>query len=96
MKVIWISLLICVAAASPTNSPRGFGGGIWGDVWSLIKPLLQGSELSISGPFAPVTPEILKDYIEPVNVSVPSRRRRGQMLMVTGTTASQQLCDSGR
>jgi hypothetical protein len=38
-------------------------------VWSLIKPLLQGGELYIAGPFAPVTPEILKDYIEPVNVS---------------------------
>ena len=68
MSIIWLSLLTCFAAASPTNAPRAYGGGIWSDVWSLVQPLLQGTDLSISGPFAPITPEILQAYIEPVNV----------------------------
>jgi hypothetical protein len=96
MKVVSIVLLAASAAASPTKNARQIAGGIWNDIWSLVKPLLQGSELSISGPFAPVTPEILKDYIEPVNVSTQSLETILQSLIEIGTTASQQLCYSSR
>lgn len=69
MKSIAVSLLAAAVAASPTNTPRQLGSGIWKEVWSLVKPYIEGVDLSIKGPFAPITPEILKSYLEPINVS---------------------------
>ena len=71
MKITVLPCLVCTVAASPTLVARQYGSAIWKEVWSLVQPYIQGVDLSISGPFAPITPEILKDYIEPVNVSIP-------------------------
>lgn len=68
MKIAALALLACSVGASPSVQQRDYGSNIWSKILSLVSPFLEEGSLSTSGPFAPVTPEILKSYIEPVNV----------------------------
>lgn len=56
---------LCHGAATPKRQLTG----IWNQVSSLLQPFLGDESIDLAGPFAPVTSEILKDYLEPVNVS---------------------------
>lgn len=62
MKAFALALLSAGTYALPSNS------GMWSRVLSLVEPYLGDSSISTSGPFAPVTSQILQSYIEPVNV----------------------------
>lgn len=56
---------LCNAAATPKRQLSG----VWNQISSLVQPLLGDGGVDVAGPFAPITTEILKDYLEPVNVS---------------------------
>lgn len=69
MRASILTALPLLALALGAATPKRQLLGIWDEVTSLLQPLLENGDIDLAGPFAPVTTEILKDYIEPVNVS---------------------------
>ena len=72
MNIYLLALLACSVIATASGQAERHVGNSWTKVFSLVEPLveplLRGIGLSTSGPFAPVTPQILEKYIEPINV----------------------------
>lgn len=64
--------LAAVTVATPAGRPGGYGGNTVSRVVSSLEGLLQG-DLAGIGPFAPITNQILRDYVEPVEVGVSHR-----------------------
>ena len=88
MKTLLLCLLTATATTSPVNSRSGVDGFSWPKALAALENLLgpktvsaleniltEGSSLSTSGPFAPLTGQILESYLEPVNVGVTSTTR---------------------
>lgn len=71
MKTLLWFLFASTVVASPPLQDRSVAGKIWGKVLALFEPALHdvdtGGLYATGGPFAPVTPQILTSYIEPVN-----------------------------
>lgn len=69
MKSVSFAALAGVAAALPNGPPPGYGSGNnLGNVVSSIEKLLQGDAAELAS-LAPVTSQILQDYVEPIQVS---------------------------
>lgn len=69
MKTGLLTLLPFVGLCHGAATPKRQINDIWGKVSSLLQPFVGDASLDVTGPFAPVTNEILQDYLEPVNVS---------------------------
>lgn len=72
MKTLLFKVSLAVASsASPGHASSVVPSGIWSKALSILEPLLgsvgTNGLYATSGPFAPVTPEILTSYISPVN-----------------------------
>lgn len=78
-----LPLLAGMAAAFPPSLPSAHGGNSLGSIVSSVSQSLQ-SELV--GPFAPISSQILRDYLEPIEVrSYPSGRHPYVLLTRTQT-----------
>lgn len=69
MKSFLLSGLATLALSSPAASAGGYSTNAFGDVVSSLERLLQGDSAE-TGPFAPVTSNIIKDYVEPLEVTL--------------------------
>ena len=71
MKLSIYLSLATSALASASHQQRGVPSTIWRKALSFLEPLLSSIDTSelygTTGPFAPVTPQILSSYIEPLN-----------------------------
>lgn len=70
MRTTIITALPLVALCHGVATPKRQLAGIWSQIYSLVQPLISDSSVDVAGPFAPVTTEILEDYLEPVNVGI--------------------------
>lgn len=66
MKSLILALLAGVAIASPTKRQNSYGGS--NTISSIISSLEHqiASSGDETGPFAPISSQILNDYIEPI------------------------------
>jgi len=89
MKAAALALLFGSAAASPP----GYGSSTIASIVSSLEKLLPANGWK-SGDYAPVTSQIVKDYLEPVKVSEQLWCWKIQISLLTarlGTAPSQQL-----
>lgn len=61
-------VLAAVAKASTAALPNKYADGNLGTAVSSLTQLLQG-DLAMDGPFAPITNQIVRDYVEPIQVN---------------------------
>ena len=72
MRASILTALPIVALCHAGPTPQRQTDRLWGRISSLLQPLLGDSTVDVAGLSAPVTTEILQDYLEPVNVSYTS------------------------
>lgn len=68
MKGLSAALLAGVVAAAPNGPPSYKPSNPLSSIISSLETLLKGDPAE-TGPFAPVTSEIIQDYVEPIEVS---------------------------
>lgn len=73
MKTATLALLLGSASASP----QGYGSKTFSSIVSSLQKLLPANGWQ-SGDYAPVTSQIVKDYLEPVKVGRQSRQQMKQ------------------
>ncbi|KAK5704510.1 hypothetical protein LTR17_021818 [Elasticomyces elasticus] len=65
MKYLVLTALATAAAATPAGRPNSYGSNTLSSIFSSLTKLLQNDPAQ-TGPFAPVTSQIIKDYVEPI------------------------------
>jgi len=78
MRSTVLATLAAGAVASPAGWPSKYGGNGISSIVSSLEKLLQGAE---TGPFGPVTSQIISDYLEPIEVCKLARAVSGPTLI---------------
>ncbi len=67
MRCFVLAAFATTAAANPATRPSIYGGNPLNNILSSLTSLLHDDPAE-SGLFAPITDQILKDYVEPIEV----------------------------
>ncbi|KAK1810214.1 hypothetical protein LTR12_015422 [Friedmanniomyces endolithicus] len=69
MRCFVLAAFATTAAAIPATRPSNYGGNPLSNIFSSLTILLHDDPAE-SGPFAPITDQILKDYVEPIEAQL--------------------------